>query len=128
MLLVELRERLDAGDDPGDVKDAGDAASHNWLTGQLAQRRPARRRAVRGGRRPIPTACTPSRLWIIDPLDGTREFGEAAATDWAVHVALVVGGEPVAGAVALPGMDVTLYTGDIAVGSRHDAGARQLSS
>ena len=43
------------------------------------------------------------RVWIVDPLDGTREFGEPPRTDWAVHVALVVDGRPVLGAVALPG-------------------------
>lgn len=43
-----------------------------------------------------------SRVWIVDPVDGTREYGEARA-DWAVHVALAVDGAPVLGAVALPG-------------------------
>jgi 3'(2'), 5'-bisphosphate nucleotidase len=50
-----------------------------------------------------------SRVWIVDPLDGTREYGEGR-TDWAVHVALSVDGKPVAGAVALPGLAVTLCT------------------
>ena len=48
-----------------------------------------------------------SRVWIVDPLDGTREFGEGRS-DWAVHVALSVDGEPIAGAVALPGLGLTL--------------------
>ncbi len=48
-----------------------------------------------------------SRVWIIDPLDGTREYGEARA-DWAVHVALSIDGAPVIGAVALPGLGLTL--------------------
>jgi 3'(2'), 5'-bisphosphate nucleotidase len=47
------------------------------------------------------------RVWIVDPLDGTREFGEAR-TDWAVHVALAVEGRPHLGAVALPGLDLVL--------------------
>jgi 3'(2'), 5'-bisphosphate nucleotidase len=51
------------------------------------------------------------RVWIVDPLDGTREFGEPPRTDWAVHVALVVGGRPVAGAVALPALELVLGTG-----------------
>jgi 3'(2'), 5'-bisphosphate nucleotidase len=50
------------------------------------------------------------RVWIIDPLDGTREFSEPPRGDWAVHVALVIGGHPVAGAVALPAQHVTLMT------------------
>jgi 3'(2'), 5'-bisphosphate nucleotidase len=50
-----------------------------------------------------------SRVWIVDPLDGTREYGEGR-TDWAVHVALSIDGVPAAGAVALPGMGATLCT------------------
>jgi len=50
-----------------------------------------------------------SRVWIIDPVDGTREYGEER-TDWAVHVALAIDGAPVIGAVALPGRDLVLRT------------------
>lgn len=50
-----------------------------------------------------------SRVWIIDPVDGTREYGEER-TDWAVHVALAVDGVPTVGAVALPGLDLVLRT------------------
>ncbi|MEZ0243780.1 MAG: 3'(2'),5'-bisphosphate nucleotidase CysQ [Sphingomonas sp.] len=50
---------------------------------------------------------TQSRVWIIDPLDGTREFGEGRS-DWAVHVALAIDGVAAVGAVALPGLGVTL--------------------
>ena len=45
-----------------------------------------------------------SRVWIVDPVDGTREYGEARA-DWAVHVGLTIDGQPSIGAVALPGLD-----------------------
>ncbi|WP_221792817.1 3'(2'),5'-bisphosphate nucleotidase CysQ [Aquisediminimonas sediminicola] len=48
-----------------------------------------------------------SRVWIIDPVDGTREYGEARS-DWAVHVALAVDGVPTIGAVALPDADMVL--------------------
>jgi 3'(2'), 5'-bisphosphate nucleotidase len=48
-----------------------------------------------------------SRVWIVDPVDGTREYGEAR-TDWAVHVALAIDGVPVIGAVALPDLGVVL--------------------
>lgn len=44
-----------------------------------------------------------SRVWIIDPVDGTREYGEARS-DWAVHVALAIDGVASLGAVALPGV------------------------
>lgn len=49
------------------------------------------------------------RVWIVDPVDGTREYGEAR-TDWAVHVGLAIKGRPEIGAVALPGLDVVLRT------------------
>ena len=47
------------------------------------------------------------RVWIVDPVDGTREYGEER-DDWAVHVALCVNGKPVTGAVALPGLGEVL--------------------
>ncbi|MET0239375.1 MAG: 3'(2'),5'-bisphosphate nucleotidase CysQ [Sphingobium sp.] len=50
-----------------------------------------------------------SRVWIVDPVDGTREYGEGR-TDWAVHVALAIDGVPTIGAVALPGLGVVLRT------------------
>jgi 3'(2'), 5'-bisphosphate nucleotidase len=56
------------------------------------------------------------RVWVVDPLDGSREFGEAR-TDWAVHVALAVDGRPEIGAVALPGLREVLRTDrSIAIG------------
>ncbi len=53
------------------------------------------------------TRLTANRVWIVDPLDGTREYGEGRS-DWAVHIALSIDGEPVVGAVALPGLPLTL--------------------
>ena len=52
------------------------------------------------------------RVWIIDPVDGTREYSEPPRTDWAVHVALAIDGKPVVGAVALPALNLTLSTAD----------------
>ncbi len=57
-----------------------------------------------------PERLQASRVWIVDPLDGTREYGEAR-TDWAVHIALSIDGEPSVGAVALPGLNLTLCSG-----------------
>ncbi|MGH8977576.1 MAG: 3'(2'),5'-bisphosphate nucleotidase CysQ [Acidimicrobiia bacterium] len=57
-----------------------------------------------------PARLDAERVWIVDPLDGTREYGEAGRTDWAVHVALVVDETPVAAAVALPAQRVVLST------------------
>ncbi len=55
------------------------------------------------------------RVWIVDPLDGTREFGEKGRDDWAVHVALVIDGVAAIGAVALPARDMVLSTDPPAV-------------
>ena len=51
-------------------------------------------------------------MWIVDPLDGTREFGELTRDDWAIHVALCVDGQPSAAAVALPAQGMTVNTAD----------------
>jgi 3'(2'), 5'-bisphosphate nucleotidase len=63
-----------------------------------------------------PARLAATRVWIVDPLDGTREFGEAGRTDWAVHVALWEWGDLSAGAVALPAQDLVVSTADYATG------------
>jgi 3'(2'), 5'-bisphosphate nucleotidase len=55
---------------------------------------------------------TRRRVWIVDPLDGTREYSEPPRDDWAIHVALWEDGDLVAGAVAQPGMGTTFSTAD----------------
>jgi len=57
-----------------------------------------------------PSRLASRRVWIVDPLDGTREFSEAGRLDWAVHVALAVDGVPVVAAVALPARGLTIAT------------------
>ena len=57
-----------------------------------------------------PARLDAARVWIVDPLDGTREYGEAGRTDWAVHVALVENETPTASAVALPAQGIVLGT------------------
>ena len=64
------------------------------------------------------------RLWIVDPLDGTREFRQLERSDWAVHVAMAVGGVAVVGAVALPALDLVLSTAEPPVLPPLDAGER----
>jgi len=91
----------------GASKDDGDRESNDLILSRLADARPddavlseeAKDDPVRLGR---------ERVWIVDPLDGTREFGEAGRSDWAVHVALVIAGTPFACAVALPAQDDTV--------------------
>lgn len=103
LMLLELRQDLTLrGADQRTIKAAGDRESHVWLVGALAELRPddavlseeGRDDRIRLGRQ---------RVWIVDPLDGTREYGEGRS-DWAVHVALAIDGAPVAGAVAQPGI------------------------
>ena len=57
-----------------------------------------------------PARLASHRVWIVDPLDGTREYGEGRS-DWAVHVALAIDGVASVGAVALPGLGLTLTSG-----------------
>lgn len=112
-LLLEHRRGLDrAGADAAQIRRQGDELSHEFLAAQLAERFPRdgvlSEEGVDDDRR-----LEASRVWIVDPLDGTREFGEAGRTDWAVHVALVEKGIPVAGAVALPALGVTYSSGGV---------------
>jgi 3'(2'), 5'-bisphosphate nucleotidase len=101
------------GADERSVKDTGDRASHEWLVERLTAARPEDAVLSEEGK-DDPVRLAASRVWIVDPLDGTREFGEGR-DDWAVHVALAVDGVPVAGAVALPGLATTLATVPAAV-------------
>jgi 3'(2'), 5'-bisphosphate nucleotidase len=87
---------------------AGDATANQFLIHALLEQRPddgllseeSKDSEVRLSKR---------RVWIIDPIDGTREYGESR-TDWAVHVALAIDGVPTIGAVALPGLGLVLRT------------------
>ncbi|HVN50070.1 MAG TPA: 3'(2'),5'-bisphosphate nucleotidase CysQ [Acidimicrobiales bacterium] len=110
-LLVELRAELQAsGADPRTLKDEGDRRSHLLIVDALAERVAAGDALLSEEGRDDERRLGATRVWIVDPLDGTREFGEPPRTDWAVHVALVVAGEPMAGAVALPALRLTLAT------------------
>ncbi|MDV6011679.1 inositol monophosphatase family protein [Haloechinothrix sp. LS1_15] len=95
--------------DPERLGGRGDRAAARLLTRELRRRRPAD--ALLSEEEPDGDARhTAERVWIVDPLDGTREFGEPGRSDWAVHVALWQAGELVAGAVALPDLRRTYTT------------------
>nr|WP_051114727.1 inositol monophosphatase family protein [Actinokineospora enzanensis] len=94
--------------DPAALRDAGDKISHAYLADRIAEHRPADHLRSEES----PGDGTGDRLWIVDPLDGTREFGEQDRTDWAVHVALWRRGTLAAGAIALPARDLVLSTLD----------------
>ena len=130
--LLELRAQ---GGDPDVLRKTGDRLSHEFLTAALADVRPGDVVLSEEGA-DNPARLTARRVWIVDPLDGTREFGEPGRTDWAVHVALwesdallapggttlpalppaAAGPSPpgnlVAGAVALPAQDRVLSTAE----------------
>jgi 3'(2'), 5'-bisphosphate nucleotidase len=92
--------------EPKELGKAGDAAANDLLCHAITTERPndgllSEERKCDG------TRMAKSRVWIIDPVDGTREYGEAR-DDWAVHVALCIDGAPVLGAVALPDAGLVL--------------------
>ena len=131
-LLLDLRAQ---GGDPQALKNAGDRQSHEFLMAELAKARPDDAVLSEEGI-DDKARLTADRVWIVDPLDGTREFGEPPRPDWAVHVALWqrnnapgkageageltpqrdagAAGELTAGAVALPAQGTVLSTWDIA--------------
>lgn len=116
-LLVSLRaELVAAGASGAELKAEGDARSNELLMERLAEARPDDAVLSEEGRDGVGPADTgrlgSSRVWIVDPLDGTREFSEPPRQDWAVHVALVVDGMPLVGAVALPAQGKVLSTAE----------------
>jgi 3'(2'), 5'-bisphosphate nucleotidase len=111
-LLLAVREEL-ADASEADRKAAGDKRSHDYLMEALARERPQDAVLSEEGV-DDPVRLSAQRVWIVDPLDGTREFSELGREDWAVHVALWEAGALVAGAVALPAQGVTLATPDAA--------------
>ena len=114
-LLLDVRREL-AEASAAERKDAGDKRSHAFLMQSLAGERPADAvlsEEATDEERANDARLRADRVWIVDPLDGTREFSELGRDDWAVHVALWQSGELVAGAVALPAQGVTLATPDV---------------
>ena len=105
------------GGDPDVLRKAGDRLSHEFLVAALAERRPGDVVLSEEGA-DNPARLGARRVWIVEPLDGTREFGEPGRTDWAVHVALWErrdasdAGDLTAGAVALPAQGQVLSTLD----------------
>jgi 3'(2'), 5'-bisphosphate nucleotidase len=109
-LLLGVRASGLSGDE---LKAAGDRVSHQFIVERLGVLFPdddvLSEEAVG-----VAGSGVSGRLWIVDPLDGTREFSEPPRIDWAVHVALAVGGVARVGAVALPGRALTLSTANVA--------------
>ncbi|MCI3135674.1 inositol monophosphatase family protein, partial [Phenylobacterium aquaticum] len=111
-LLITLRESgLVTGKALGA---AGDAVAHQFLVQALAHQRPEDGVLSEEGAAD-PARLEKSRVWIVDPLDGTREYSEARP-DWAVHVALAIDGVAAIGAVAQPDLGVAYCTDAPALG------------
>ena len=85
---------------------AGDATANEFLCHAIRMQRPDDG-LLSEEEKDNSSRLEQSRVWIVDPVDGTREYGEER-TDWAVHVALAIDGKPEVGAVALPGLDLVL--------------------
>lgn len=114
-LLVGVRNELvQAGAPPWQVKDTGDLVSQRFLADALAEARPDDAVLSEEGLED-PRRFDADRVWIIDPLDGTSEFGEHGRHDWAVHVALWDNDHFGAGAVSIPALDLVFCTDPPAV-------------
>jgi len=110
-LLVALRSRaVEAGLAPSDLRDAGDRQANALLLSRLEERLRAGDGVLSEEAADDRSRLDRERVWIVDPLDGTREFGEPLRVDWAVHVALAIDGIPAAGAVALPALGTVFST------------------
>ncbi|HEY2793993.1 MAG TPA: 3'(2'),5'-bisphosphate nucleotidase CysQ [Micromonosporaceae bacterium] len=113
-LLLRLRAEM-GFDDPSALRAAGDKESHDFIATMLARHRPADAVLSEEGVRDDPARLDAERVWIVDPLDGTREFGEEGRSDWAVHIGLWTRTSPApsrlaAAAIALPAQQRVLGT------------------
>jgi 3'(2'), 5'-bisphosphate nucleotidase len=106
ILLAARASELVEGRDLGK---AGDAVAHEWLCRVLRTQRPDDGLLSEEGDPGAPDRQSRERVWIVDPVDGTREYSEGRP-DWAVHVALTIDGRLDAAAVALPGVDEVFAT------------------
>ncbi len=100
-LLIEVREG--SGLSGKELGAAGDAAANRFLCDAIRAARP-NDGLLSEEEKDNPARLSKRRVWIVDPVDGTREYSEGRA-DWAVHVALAIDGTASIGAVALPGRD-----------------------
>lgn len=83
--------------------DAGDATANEFLCSAIRSNRPDDG-LLSEEEKDNPARLEKSRVWIVDPVDGTREYAEERS-DWAVHVGLAIDGVATTGAVALPDLN-----------------------
>jgi 3'(2'), 5'-bisphosphate nucleotidase len=121
-LLLTLRPTIA---DPKELKAEGDSRANQLILERLRPARPAD--AILSEESADDLArLDHDRVWIVDPLDGTREYGELDRDDWAVHVALSIGGTAAVGAVALPAQGVTYTTSPAPALAPHPGGPPRL--
>lgn len=126
-MLRELRRQRRRPSGPARSTDP-DAVAHRLLLTELRSRHPGDHVLSEEGR-DDPSRLGAHRVWIIDPIDGTREYMEDARIDWAVHVALVADSIPAAGAIAIPDRELVYWTGARNVwGTRADGAPRLVVS
>jgi len=125
-ILLDLR--ANGGLEGRAMGEAGDRLANAFLVEQLRRLRPADGLLSEESKDTLERLGN-RRVWIVDPLDGTREYGEARP-DWAVHVGLAIDGVAEIGAVALPGLDggLVLRTDRPAPPGPHDGAPRLLVS
>ncbi len=108
-ILLEVRQSgLFGGKSLGK---AGDETANQFLVHALREQRPDDG-LLSEEEKDNAERLAKGRVWIVDPVDGTREYGEER-TDWAVHVGLTIDGVPEIGAVALPGLGLVLRTDQV---------------
>lgn len=105
-LVLKLRET--SGLTSKELGNAGDQTANQFLIKALAEQRPDDG-LLSEESKDTAARLSKSRVWIIDPVDGTREYSEGRS-DWAIHVALAIDGAPIIGAVALPALGLVLRT------------------
>jgi 3'(2'), 5'-bisphosphate nucleotidase len=102
MLVARRDELAGRGVSPADWGPIGDREADDFILGELRAARPDDAILSEESADDL-CRLDERRVWVIDPLDGTREYTSPGRTDWAVHVALTIEGAPDAAAVALPG-------------------------
>ncbi len=118
-LLLELREKaLDKGVSGYQLQMIADREAHLHISKRLSELCPEDFLLSEEGR-DDKARLDAERVWIVDPLDGTQDYGRVGSIEWAVHVALVSEGQPLAGAVNLPAIG-TLY-GTLQTPTKHDS-------
>ncbi len=118
-LLLELREKsFNEGVSGYQLQIMADREAHLHISKRLSELCPEDFLLSEEGR-DDKARLEAERVWIVDPLDGTQDFGRVGSIEWAVHIALVSGGQPLAGAVNLPAIG-TLY-GTLQIPTKQDA-------